>query len=229
MKADLIDISVEDRGEDVEIKLSGSLGVFQLAAVREKIEMLTNGPGCFFFFNLQDAHFATDEYIMFFLDLLNRVRGQGSALILLFDNEEQKQYFAKYRHIFEIYASRDDYRHSGIAKQMWQVGVHYGKKTGLRLSPPVAIATVLLIIGWAVTMFLIVVSQGHDIVDKQAQIIALQSQKDRYVREIDKLESSIGPLRRLGVVQDTTLLSSFGVIQDWVSYLEYLENDRREK
>ena len=59
MKADLIDISVDDRGEDVEIKLSGSLGVFQLAAVREKIEMLTDGPGCFFFFNLQDAHFAT--------------------------------------------------------------------------------------------------------------------------------------------------------------------------
>ena len=80
-----------------------------------------------------------------------------------------------------------------------------------------------------ITLFVIISSQGHEISDKQAQIIALQNQKDRYIREIDKLESSIGPLRKLGVVQDTTRLSSFGLIQDWVSYLEYLENTRREK
>lgn len=43
MKADLIDICLDDYGEDVEIKISGSLGFFQLAAVREKLEMLTRG------------------------------------------------------------------------------------------------------------------------------------------------------------------------------------------
>ena len=92
-----------------------------------------------------------------------------------------------------------------------------------------AIALAILIVGWSITLFLIVAAQGRDIADKHAQIIALQSQKDRYIREIDKLESSIGPLRKLGVVQDTAMLSSFGIIQDWVSYLEYLENSRREK
>ena len=49
MRSDLIDIQVEDYGDDVEITLSGSLGAFQLAAVREKIDMLADGPGCFFF------------------------------------------------------------------------------------------------------------------------------------------------------------------------------------
>ena len=39
MRADLIDIQVEDHGDDVEITLSGSLGSYQLAAVREKIEL----------------------------------------------------------------------------------------------------------------------------------------------------------------------------------------------
>ena len=38
MRADLIDIQVEDHGDDVEITLSGSLGSYQLAAVREKID-----------------------------------------------------------------------------------------------------------------------------------------------------------------------------------------------
>lgn len=229
MSADLINIQVEDFGNDVEITLSGSLGVFQLPAIREKVEMLTNGPGCFFFLNLERAHFKTTEYLDLFLEILDRVKAQNSALILVFSSEEQKEYFDKYKNIFEIYESRSAYKNSGLMKQLSQVGVHYGRKTGLRLSPAVAIAVLIMIVGWAVSLFLIIAAQGRDIADKQAQIIALQSQKDRYVREIDKLESSIGPLRKLGVVQDTSMLSSFGVIQDWVSYLEYLENTRREK
>lgn len=92
-----------------------------------------------------------------------------------------------------------------------------------------AIAFLTLILGWIVTLFIVVSTQGRDLADKQAQIIALQNQKDRYIREIDKLESTIGPLRKLGVMQDTTRLSSFGLIQDWVGYLEYLENTRREE
>ena len=52
MKPDLIDIQVESRGNDVELSLSGSLGLAQLAAVKEKLDMLVDGPGCFYFLNL---------------------------------------------------------------------------------------------------------------------------------------------------------------------------------
>lgn len=229
MRADLIDIRVEDHGDDVEISLSGALGSFQLAAVREKIDMLAEGPGCFIFLNLQRAHFLVNDYLDLFLELLNKMRAQKSKLVLIFSSEEQYAYFDKYANIFEIYESREAYKDSGVSKQLLQIGVHYAPKTGIRLSPSVAIAASLLIVGWAITLFLIIAAQGRDIADKQAQIIALQGQKERYVREIDRLESSIGPLRKLGVVQDTTMLHSFGVIKDWVTYLEYLENDRREK
>ena len=118
---------------------------------------------------------------------------------------------------------------SGIKKQLQQIGLHYGLRSGITVSSGVAVAFITLILGWMITLFLIISTQGHDLADKQAQIIALQNQKERYIREIDKLESSIGPLRKLGVVQDTTMLSSFGLIQEWVGYLEYLENTRREK
>ncbi|MCQ2122332.1 MAG: hypothetical protein MJY78_10965 [Fibrobacter sp.] len=229
MKSELIDIQVVDYGDELEIALSGVLGVSQLPAVREKIEMLTQGPGCFIFLNLERARFTTNEYLQLFLDLLNSVRGRNSSLILLFKSQEQEAFFAGYRNIFEIYESREAYRKSGLSKQLKQIGIYYGKKTGLRLSTSVAIAIAVLMVGWAISLFLIIAAQGRDIADKQAQIIALQNQKDRYVREIDKLETSIGPLRKLGVVEDTTLLNSFGAIQDWVSYLEYLENTRREK
>ena len=92
-----------------------------------------------------------------------------------------------------------------------------------------AIAAGVLIMGWLITLFLIIAAQGKDIADKQSQIMALQSQRDRYIQEIDKLESSIGPLKKLGVVEDTSQLYSFGAIRDWVTYLKYLENTRREE
>ena len=229
MRADLINIQVEDYGNDVEISLSGSLNKAQLSAVREKLDTLMSGPGVFFFLNLERAHFAVDDYLELFLDLLNKAKDRNSMLVLIFQNEEQQEYFYKYRNIFEIYDSRESYKNSGLSKQLKQVGVYYGKKTGLRLSPSVAIAAGVLIMGWLVTLFLIIAAQGKDIADKQSQIMALQSQRDRYVQEIDKLESSIGPLKKLGVVEDTSQLNSFGAIRDWVSYLKHLENTRREE
>ena len=229
MRADLIDIQIEDYGNDVEISLSGSLNKTQLSAVREKLDALMSGPGIFFFLNLERVHFAVDDYLEMFLDLLNKTKERNSTLVLIFQNEEQQEYFYKYRNIFEIYESRDAYKNSGLSKQLKQVGVYYGKKTGLRLSPSVAIAAGVLLMGWLIPLFLIIAAQGKDIADKQSQIMALQSQRDRYIQEIDKLESSIGPLKKLGVVEDTSQLNSFGAIRDWVTYLKYLENTRREE
>ena len=229
MRADLIDIQIEDFGNDVEISLSGSLSKAQLSAVREKLDSLMSGPGVFFFLNLERAHFAVDDYLEMFLDLMNKTRERNSTMVLLFRNEELLEYFSRYKNIFEIHESREAYKSSGLSKQLKQVGVYYGKKTGLRLSPSVAIAAGVLIMGWLVTLFLIIAAQGKDIADKQSQSLALESQRDRYVQEIDKLESSIGPLKRLGVVEDTSQLNSFGAIRDWVSYLKHLENTRREE
>ena len=228
MRADLIDIQVEDRGEEVEISLYGILGEYQLSAVREKLEMLVCGPGVFFFVNLQNARFTTDAYRGLFLEMLNLVKQQNATLILLFDSDELNAYFERYRNIFEIYKNREAYRKSGLSKQVHLVGLHYEKKS-ISLSIGLAVFIALFLMGWTITLFSVVVGQGREITDKQAQITALESQKARYIREIDRLESAIGPMRKLGVVQDTTLLSSFGAIQDWVTYLENLEKNRREK
>ena len=225
----MINIQVESWEDDVEIVLSGSLGFAQYSAVKEKLAMLLDGPGCFFYLNLNQVHFTSDRYLDLFLELLNGVKARKAALILIFDSEELYSYFSRYKNIFEIYENREAYKKSGTKKQLMQIGVHYGLRSGITVSPGVAVAFFALLLGWIVTLFLIMSDQGREIADKQAQIIALQNQKARYIQEIDKLEASIGPLRKLGVVQDTTMLSSFGLIGSWVEYLEYLENTRRER
>ena len=176
MRADLIDIQVEDRGEEVEISLYGILGEYQLSAVREKLEMLVRGPGVFFFVNLQNARFTTDAYRALFLEILNLVKQQKATLILIFENDELRAYFERYKNIFEIYRSREEYRKSGLSKQVHLVGLHYEKRS-ISLSPGFAVSVALFLIGWAITLFVIVVGQGREISDKQAQITALESQK----------------------------------------------------
>lgn len=229
MKPDFMDLQVESRGDDVDISLSGSFGYDQFPAFRDKLGMLVNGPGCFFFLNIQNAHFTDERYLNFFLELLNLCKKKKSALIFIFSSRELHQYFSKYRNLFEIADSRAAYKKSGTRKQLEQLGIHYGHKSGISLSPGVAVVLMTVFFGWILTLYVMISTQGRELSEKQAQIITLQNQKDLYIREIDKLEASIGPLRKLGVMQDTTRLNSFGLVKDWVGYLEYLENSRREK
>ena len=67
MRADQIDIQIEDYGDDVEISLSGSLSRVHLSAVREKLDSLMAGPGVFYFLNLEQVHFSVDDYLEMFL------------------------------------------------------------------------------------------------------------------------------------------------------------------
>ena len=55
MRSDLIDIVVEDKGDEVIISLSGMFGIKEFAALKEKLERLLQGPGIFFYLNLDKA------------------------------------------------------------------------------------------------------------------------------------------------------------------------------
>lgn len=177
MKSDLIDIQVESSGDDVEITLSGSLGFSQFSAVKEKLAMLVEGPGCFYFLNLQNCHFTSERYLDFFLDLLNRVKARKSSLILIFDKNELFQYFSRYQNIFEIYENRRAYKKSGTKKQLQQIGLYYGLRSGITLSPGVAIAFLTLILGWIVTLFIVVSTQGQTWLISKPRLLPCRTRK----------------------------------------------------
>lgn len=228
MKSDWMDILVDDAGDEVEISLRGTFGLLQLPAVREKLEMLIKGPGCFFFINLEKAHFIDDAYLDLFLNLLNRIKKQNAMLVFLSSQEEHRSYFSRYSHILELYDNRKLFRRSGLLKQLRQVGINYSKQTGLRLSPGVAVALFILLLGWFITLFYFVRVQNNEILEQQAQIISLENQKKRSIQEIEHLKSSLGSLQSIGLVVDSSTSNAFGSIRDWVSYLDFLENSRRE-
>ncbi len=227
MKADLIDVFMEELGDEVVIHLRGTLGVHQLAAVREKLEMLVSGPGKFWFLDLDRARFTEREYLELFLDILNLIRKKEATLVLLFDNQENKDFFERYYHVFEIYPSRKAYHQSGILKQLKQAGVTYRKQTGLRLSPGITLFFLVILTGWFLTLFSMIQKQENEIKEGQAQVMELEMLRNESIREIDELRAAIGPLRNLGLVLDSSESFSYGRIRDWIAYLELLEARRR--
>lgn len=229
MRSDLIDLMVEDKGDEVIISLSGMFGIREYVALKEKLENLLLGPGIFFFLNLEKARFLDSEYLTFFLDMLNALKSRKNRLILLFSNEENKEYFSRYSAVFEIAESLEAYHRQGLAIQLKQIGVHYSRQTGLRVTPAVAIGGAVLILGWLLTLILIMSEQNKELTQRQNTITLLEMQLRRSTMEIERLESSIGPLQNLGLVGSSDETSSFGIVRDWILYLDKLDSLRREK
>ena len=229
MRSDLIDIVVEDKGDEVIISLSGMFGIKEFAALKEKLERLLQGPGIFFYLNLDKAIFLSPEYLGLFLDQLNSLKKRRINLVLLFANEENKEYFSRYSSVFEISESLDAYHRQGFLSQLRQIGLHYSRQSGLRITRWVAITGFLFLAGWFFTLFMIISKQNDELSERQKEITLLESKLRRSVMEIERLESSIGPLQNLGIVGNTEELSSFGTVKNWILYLDKLDSLRREK
>lgn len=107
--------------------------------------------------------------------------------------------------------------------------MHYSRQTGLRITPWVAITGFLFLAGWFFTLFMIISKQNDELSERQKEITLLESKLRRSVMEIERLESSIGPLQNLGIVGNAEELSSFGTVKNWILYLDKLDSLRREK
>jgi anti-anti-sigma regulatory factor len=222
-----MDVLVEDFGDEVVLGLRGTFDLRQLPAVREKLEMLAEGPGKVWFFQLEHARFRDPAYLDLFLDICNRLKGRDNRMILLFRNEENQQFFHRLRHIFEIHFSRSHYHRSGLLNRLRQTGVTYSKRTGMRLSPGVAIVLLVLLAGWILTLFSVIRNQEQEIRARETRLLELESRKRISEREIYELRSAIGPLRDLGIVVDSSGDQTLGSLTDWVEYLERMEARRR--
>ena len=223
-----MDLIIKDNKNEVEISLSGRFGIKEFPLLKEKLEHLISGPGIFFFINLDRALFLDSDYLNLFLDLLNTVKKKNARLILLFSNPENELYFSRYASVFEIASSKKAFHKTGLLSQLKQAGIYYSKQTGIRLTPSVGIATGILLLGWFLTLFSIIITQNKDLASKRAEIAILEKNIYRSTQEIKRLESSIGSLQHLGLVKDKEELSAFGSIRNWLLYLDRLDSLRRE-
>lgn len=230
MKSEQFDLFVEEAAGEIYIRTCGTFGFTQQAAFREKVLSLLEGPGKIWFLDIDKARFTEEEYLPMFLDFLDRCKQKNAELVLVFCGEENRKYFNQYSHIFTIAESWKKYRRPGLFNALVSAGVSYSKKTGIRISPTIAMILVAVVVGWLFALFGIIRSQGADIRARENRLVELESESREMQGELEYLQSIIGPLKNLGLIVDSTTSRKAELrIRSWTKYLDRLEDRRREK
>jgi anti-anti-sigma regulatory factor len=230
MNSEQIDLFVEESGHEVYIRISGTFGFTQFAPLREKVNRIMDGPGKVWFLDVDNARFTDKEYLKLFLSFLENAKERDTELVLVFNGEENKKFFSPYAHIFPITGNWKTYRRKGILALIGTIGAYYSKQTGIRLSPFIALVLIIVLVCWFVTLYGIIRGQKEEIQMRDSRLIELEQESERIRSELDYLQSTIGPLKNLGLIVDsTTSTTSKARIRSWTKYLDRLEDRRREK
>jgi len=77
------------------------------------------------------------------------------------------------------------------------------RKTGVRLSRPIALTLLITLFGWILTLMLIIYFQNQQIRRQEAELRSLSDWNRTAGAEIKELRERIKPLEQLGILKDT--------------------------
>ena len=226
MRADLIDISLEDYKNHQVLVLRGNFTVEQVPALREKLTMLTDARRSNYIIDLNEAVFGDDVYLELFLDILNAVKARESKMALVFSNAENTKFFARWSKIFIIHNSIKESNKNWFLANLRRHGLKFSRKTGLRISTGMAFVLVVLVFGWILTLLGFLRYQEQELNVREELVQQLEIKQKILIREMQELYSAGGPLRELGVLESKTPGKKVDELDDWVDYLESIERKR---
>lgn len=226
MRAELLDVSMEDYGHSILMTLKGAFTIEQLPAMQEKLSMLVEERRRVYLMDLDGCEFLDPAYLEMFLDLLNAIQSREGRLVLLFSNEANELFFRRWNKVFEIRSRLQDVSRFQLLESLKKRGVSLSKRTGIRLSTGVAVFLALLILGWIITLVSVVSFQERELRAREKKLVELENQERALATELKELISAVGPLRELGILESRTPGKKAESLQTWVEYLGRLEKRR---
>jgi len=149
-----------------------------------------------------------DSVAQMFLSLLNLMRGKGGDILFIFRNESVSKAFSPYRSIFSIYPDAQSLPAGGLFGNLRRRGRMLSRKTGIRLSRPVALTLLITLFGWILTLMFIIHQQNQRIRRQETETRALTEWNRSAAAEIKELRDRIRPLEQLGILKDNTARKS---------------------
>lgn len=208
MRSEALDITLETRGEAVWLFLSGPFHSEQVPSMREKIAGLIDDGSRRLVINLEGVVDIDDSATQMFLSLYNLMRGKGGDIQFIFRNESVSKAFSPYRNIFPVYPDAQSLPAGGIFGNLRRRSRQLSRKTGIRLSRPVALTLLITLFGWILTLMFIIHQQNQRIRGQETETRALTEWNRSAVAEIKELRDRIRPLEQLGILKDSTARKS---------------------
>lgn len=203
MLSDALDIIIESRGDTIWISLSGPFNKEQVPNIRSKIEGFIQDGHREFVVNLEGVTIIHDTVAPMFLNLLNLIKGKDGDIKLIFKNEMVSNAFSIYKNIFTVFPDANNLYSKRIFHSIRRTGISLTKKTGIRLSVPVAIFLLFILTGWFISLGIIINMQKKQIIAQEVEIREFQQWEEKTTMELDELRNRIKPLKQLGLILDS--------------------------
>jgi anti-anti-sigma factor len=204
MRSEALDMLIENRSGTIWIKLSGPFNQEQVPNMREKFHALIDDGNRFFIIDLENIVLIDDSVMQLFLQLLNSIKTKGGELKFIFKNEIVSKVFSPYFHLFQIYPDAASYPSGGFLDSIRRTHKLLTRRTGIRISRPVAIFLIIVLCGWFLSLLFIVHLQNSRINEQQAELHDLHQWKQHALIEMSNLKDRIRPFEQLGILKDTT-------------------------
>lgn len=200
--SEALDITLEFRKGSIWIHLAGQFTNEQVPGIKEKLLNLIEDGNRFFVIEMEKVNGVDDTVVPMFLNLLNYLKGKGGEIKFIFRNDILHRAFQPYLNLFAIYPDADSFEKGTFLSLIKRKGRFLARKTGFRISRPVAVFMLIVLCGWFLTLLYIIHLQNGRIQEQQSEINDLTQWKQRTVLEMNQLKERIKPLEQLGILKD---------------------------
>jgi anti-anti-sigma regulatory factor len=202
MRSEALDITIQTKDRAMWLFLSGPFHAEQVPGMKEKIGGLIEDGNKRIIIDMEGITDIDESVPQMFLSLLNLVRGKGGDIQLIFRNETVTKAFSPLKSLVSIYPDVQSLPTGGLFSSLRRRSRVLARKTGIRLSRPIAIALVVTLSGWILTLFFIIHLQNQRIRQQEIEMRSAAEWKRNAAAEIKTLRERLRPLEQLGIVKD---------------------------
>ncbi len=203
MLFDTLEMIIEGRNGAVWFILSGPFSKEQIPQMREKLSVLLEDGNRNFVVNLEEVTSIDDSVVQLYLKFFNKVKGKGGELTLIFRNEIIAKAFAPYQNIIPVFPDETFLLSGGFMAGIKRRSKLLLRKTGIRISRPVALFTLIVLFGWFISLIYIIHIQSRHLKEQQTKVHDLSQWQQRSIIEIRSMKERLRPLEQLGIIKDT--------------------------
>jgi anti-anti-sigma regulatory factor len=201
MRSEALDIVIESRGAAVWLSLAGPFHNEQVPNIREKIIGLIADGNRQITIDLEQVTEVGDAVVPMFLGLMSLIRGKDGELRFIFKNAVVNAAFASFRNIFQIYPDANSVHRSSFFGALRYRRLLMSRRTGIRLSRPVALFMLFVLLGWFISLAFIIWLQS-DRIRTQAQELHDLSQWNKQAEiDLSEMNERLKPMEQLGLLK----------------------------
>jgi anti-anti-sigma regulatory factor len=203
IRSESLDIQLETRNNSVWLTLSGEFHNEQAPALRDKFLPLINDGCRSFTVDMERVTVIGDGVAPMFLTLQSTLKGKDGDLKFIFKNDVVCRAFQPYFNLFSIFPDAESMsKGSPILDLLKRSGKALTRKTGFRISRPVALFSLVVLCGWFLSLLYIINMQNRRIQQQHTELMELGQWKAAAEIDLEKLRDRLQPLEQLGIINE---------------------------